>query len=73
MTNETDIDSNDILRIMVSTDNHLGYGEKDAVRCKFIKTSRDGVTLLFTSRPNCTPPTPCVIKYVYFFIYLFLI
>ncbi|TMW48772.1 hypothetical protein DOY81_006150 [Sarcophaga bullata] len=34
MNSETDIDSNDILRIMVSTDNHLGYGEKDAVRCE---------------------------------------
>lgn len=34
MTSETDIDANDVLRIMISTDNHLGYGEKDAVRGK---------------------------------------
>ncbi|KAI8130922.1 Double-strand break repair protein MRE11 [Lucilia cuprina] len=32
MTSESDIDANDVLRIMISTDNHLGYGEKDAVR-----------------------------------------
>lgn len=40
MTSESDIDSSDILRIMVSSDNHLGFGEKDAVRGKFIKLKR---------------------------------
>lgn len=37
MSSQGEIDSNDILRIMISTDNHLGFGEKDAVRGKYCK------------------------------------
>lgn len=35
INNETEIDNQaDVMRIMISTDNHLGYGEKDAIRGK---------------------------------------
>lgn len=40
--NNVEIDANDIIRIMVSTDNHLGYGEKDAVRGKWSADVSDG-------------------------------
>lgn len=31
-----EIGLNDIIRIMISTDNHLGYGEKDPIRGKYL-------------------------------------
>lgn len=37
INHEGEIDTQaDVMRIMISTDNHLGYGEKDAIRGKFL-------------------------------------
>lgn len=54
INHEGEIDTQaDVMRIMISTDNHLGYGEKDAIRGKFLyshKKAQCGTTKKMTCR-----------------------